>query len=63
MSNCKHKNRQGIASPSNWGKQVASVICLDCGKVLYSSFIDTNKVTEQEPIDAQAHKSVGDKNG
>ena len=39
---CEHRNRQAIASPSHWGKQIASVICLDCGKVLSSQIIDAN---------------------
>lgn len=44
---CIHSNRQGIASPSNWGKQIASIICLDCGEVVSSKLIDANNANDK----------------
>ena len=45
---CKHNSKQAVASPSNWGKQIASVVCLQCGQVLSSVLVDANKDNEQE---------------
>ena len=48
---CKHliKDRQAVASPSHWGNQIASVICLKCGEVLSSRMIDSDGLELQEP--------------
>ncbi len=46
MVKCKHelKNRMAVASPSHWGNQLASVVCLKCGDVLYTTMIDPNNL-------------------
>lgn len=48
---CKHelKNRQAVASPTHWGNQLISIICIKCGEVIYSYLIDSNKFTEVAP--------------
>ncbi len=38
---CKHTERQAVASRGNMDIQIVTVVCLQCGKILFSEQVFT----------------------